>query len=91
MKIKIENISPTKLSIRRAEIRFLGRAGLVRALIDTFNGASPFLVAVCSFVAYTAVGGNVLTPQVAFVSLTLFNQLRFPMNVFALLMLVNPQ
>jgi hypothetical protein len=69
----------------------LGRAGLVRALIDTFNGASPFLVAVGSFVAYTAVSGRVLTPQVAFVSLTLFNQLRFPMNVFAQLMLVNPQ
>ncbi|KAI6216421.1 Mrp-4 [Aphelenchoides fujianensis] len=46
--------------------------------------ASPFLVAASTFTAFLwADESNVLTPEIAFVSLTLFNQLRTPMSSVA--------
>ncbi|EPB66686.1 ABC transporter, ATP-binding protein [Ancylostoma ceylanicum] len=51
--------------IRQKELILLRKSYLVRNVIDSFNTASPFLV--------------------AFVSLTLFNQLRSPMTMIALL------
>lgn len=72
--------------IRKKELLCIIKAGLIRVVLDTFNFASPFLVALGSFATYTAISeDNVLTPEIAFVSLTLFNQLRSPMTMVGLL------
>ncbi|RCN49286.1 ABC transporter transmembrane region [Ancylostoma caninum] len=72
--------------IRQKELVLLRKSYLVRNVIDSFNTASPFLVALFSFATYVLSSpSHELTPQVAFVSLTLFNQLRSPMTMIALL------
>lgn len=59
---------------------------MVRNILDSFNTASPFLVALFSFGTYVLSSpSHQLTPQIAFVSLALFNQLRSPMTMIALL------
>ncbi|VDK67605.1 unnamed protein product [Litomosoides sigmodontis] len=73
--------------IRCKELHLIQKVGLIRALIDTFNTSSPFLVAMLTFATYTlSSSAHILTPQTAFVSLTLFNQLRSPMAMIAYLM-----
>uniref|UniRef100_A0A8R1XNR3 ABC-type glutathione-S-conjugate transporter n=1 Tax=Onchocerca volvulus TaxID=6282 RepID=A0A8R1XNR3_ONCVO len=73
--------------IRRKELYLIRKMGLIRAFVDSFNISSPFLVAMLTFAAYTLSSPtHILTPQIAFVSLTLFNQLRSPMMMFAFLM-----
>nr|CTP81282.1 BMA-MRP-7 [Brugia malayi] len=73
--------------IRSKELYLIRKMGLTRALIDTFNTSSPFFVAVLTFATYTLSSStHILTPQIAFVSLTLFNQLRSPMAMIAYLM-----
>ncbi|KAL3994563.1 ABC transporter transmembrane region family protein [Acanthocheilonema viteae] len=73
--------------IRCKELHLIRKVGLTRALIDTFNTCSPFFVAMLTFATYTlSSSAHILTPQTAFVSLTLFNQLRSPMSVIAYLM-----
>jgi ABC-type multidrug transport system fused ATPase/permease subunit len=54
-------------------------------VIDTLNFTSPFLVAIGSFITFCLISPSSLTPQVAFVSLTLFNQLRSPMTMIGFL------
>ncbi|XGW29325.1 hypothetical protein V3C99_008832 [Haemonchus contortus] len=72
--------------IRQKELVLLRKSFLVRNVMDSFNTASPFLVALFSFGTYVlSSSSHQLTPQVAFVSLTLFNQLRSPMTMIALL------
>uniref|UniRef100_A0A915PLM9 Uncharacterized protein n=1 Tax=Setaria digitata TaxID=48799 RepID=A0A915PLM9_9BILA len=89
--------------IRRKELQLIRKMGLTRAVIDSFNTSSPFLVgfysqlitdllssdmvALLTFATYTLSSDNhTLTPQIAFVSLTLLNQLRSPMIIIANLM-----
>lgn len=68
--------------IRKKELTCVIKAGYVKIVLDTFNFALSFLVALGSFATYTMINkDNVLTPEVAFVSLTLFNQLRSPMQM----------
>ena len=50
-----------------------------------FNFTSPFLVAIGSFVTFCLVNPSALTPQVAFVALTLFNLIRSPMTMIGVL------
>ncbi|VDO37669.1 unnamed protein product [Haemonchus placei] len=72
--------------IRQKELVLLRKSFLVRNVMDSFNTASPFLVALFSFGTYVlSSSSHELTPQIAFVSLTLFNQLRSPMTMIALL------
>nr|CDJ89105.1 unnamed protein product [Haemonchus contortus] len=72
--------------IRQKELVLLRKSFLVRNVMDSFNTASPFLVALFSFGTYVlSSSSHQLTPQIAFVSLTLFNQLRSPMTMIALL------
>lgn len=54
-------------------------------IVSTLTWASaPFLVAVASFAAFVLTSDkNVLTPEKTFVSLALFNILRFPMSMLA--------
>ncbi|GMS94756.1 hypothetical protein PENTCL1PPCAC_16932, partial [Pristionchus entomophagus] len=72
--------------IRERELALVRKSGLVRSMLDTFNNASPFLVAAASFGTFILSSDeHILTPQIAFVSLTLFNQLRMPMMIVAML------
>ncbi|EGT53641.1 hypothetical protein CAEBREN_30570 [Caenorhabditis brenneri] len=68
--------------IREQELALIKKSAMVQNILDSFNTASPFLVALFSF--GTFVLSNSLTPQTAFVSLTLFNQLRAPMAMVAI-------
>nr|UOF76394.1 multidrug resistance-associated protein [Bursaphelenchus xylophilus] len=70
--------------LRRAEVMLIRRAQLTRSIGDVLNVASPFLVALVAFTIFTLSSkGNILTPQVAFVSLTVFAQLRVPLFLIA--------
>ncbi|KAI1708386.1 ABC transporter transmembrane region domain-containing protein [Ditylenchus destructor] len=71
-------------TIREKELACILKAGLLGGIIETFNICAPFLVAICSFASFTLLNpSNSLTPQVAFVSMTLFNQTLTPMLYFA--------
>uniref|UniRef100_A0AAR2K1L7 Multidrug resistance-associated protein 1 n=1 Tax=Pygocentrus nattereri TaxID=42514 RepID=A0AAR2K1L7_PYGNA len=69
-------------AIRESELRVLKKAAYLGA-ISTFTWVcSPFLVALSTFAVYVLVDEhNVLDAQKAFVSLALFNILRFPLNM----------
>uniref|UniRef100_A0A183TW18 Multidrug resistance-associated protein 1 n=1 Tax=Toxocara canis TaxID=6265 RepID=A0A183TW18_TOXCA len=71
-------------ALRDRELFCIERAGLLRTVSDMLNSASPFLVALSTFATYVFIDSrNVLTPEIAFVSLVLFNQLRTPMSTVA--------
>ncbi|PAV91760.1 hypothetical protein WR25_09261 [Diploscapter pachys] len=71
-------------NIRQKELALIRKSAMVRNVIDSFNTSSPFLVAFFSFGTYVLTSkSHELTAQIAFVSLTLFNQLRSPMMVVA--------
>uniref|UniRef100_A0A1I7V336 ABC transmembrane type-1 domain-containing protein n=1 Tax=Caenorhabditis tropicalis TaxID=1561998 RepID=A0A1I7V336_9PELO len=72
--------------IRTKELALIKKSAMVRNILDSFNTASPFLVALFSFGTFVLSNpSHLLTPQIAFVSLALFNQLRSPMTMIALL------
>ncbi|GMR57810.1 hypothetical protein PMAYCL1PPCAC_28005, partial [Pristionchus mayeri] len=78
--------------IRERELALVRKSGLVRSALDTFNNSSPFLVAAASFGTFILSSDeHILTPQIAFVSLTLFNQLKMPMAIIAMLINVTVQ
>uniref|UniRef100_A0A0N5C270 Multidrug resistance-associated protein 1 n=1 Tax=Strongyloides papillosus TaxID=174720 RepID=A0A0N5C270_STREA len=70
--------------LRNKELVYIKKASFLRTTSDMINQAGPFLVALSTFATYTFIDKkNVLTPEIAFVSLTLFNQLRSPMSTIA--------
>lgn len=70
--------------LRYKELSLIKKAAFMRTLSDMLNLAAPFLVALSTFTTYILIDkNNVLTPSIAFVSLTLFNQLRSPMSTIA--------
>ncbi|CAB3400543.1 unnamed protein product [Caenorhabditis bovis] len=70
--------------LREKELSLIKRAAFLRTFSDMLNCASPFLVALSTFATFVCIDPkNVLTPEIAFVSLTLFNQLRSPMSQVA--------
>ncbi|KJH51062.1 ABC transporter, ATP-binding protein [Dictyocaulus viviparus] len=75
--------------IRVSEMALIRKTAIVKTLADMLNISMPFLVrrllvALVTFATYTlSSSNNVLTPQIAFVSLTLFNQLRGPLMMAA--------
>ncbi|XP_020670742.3 ATP-binding cassette sub-family C member 3 isoform X1 [Pogona vitticeps] len=70
------------LEIRKNELRILKKSAYLNA-ISTFAWISaPFLVALTTFSVYVTVDeNNVLDAEKAFVSLSLFNLLKFPLNM----------
>ncbi|MBN3303875.1 MRP1 protein, partial [Amia calva] len=70
------------LKIRDSELNVLKKAAYLSA-VSTFTWVcTPFLVALSTFAVYVLVDDtNVLDAQKAFVSLALFNILRFPLNM----------
>uniref|UniRef100_A0A0N5CDG6 Multidrug resistance-associated protein 1 n=1 Tax=Strongyloides papillosus TaxID=174720 RepID=A0A0N5CDG6_STREA len=74
-------------NIRKKELDCIKKSSIIRSFIDTFNQSSAFLVALLSFTTYTLTdqSSHFLTPQVAFVSLTLFNLMRSPVTMLGML------
>ncbi|XP_056392341.1 multidrug resistance-associated protein 1 isoform X2 [Hyla sarda] len=70
------------LGIRQEELKVLKKSAYLSA-VGTFTWVcAPFLVALSTFSVYVLVGKNdVLDAEKAFVSLALFNILRFPLNM----------
>uniref|UniRef100_UPI004038F946 LOW QUALITY PROTEIN: multidrug resistance-associated protein 1 n=1 Tax=Callospermophilus lateralis TaxID=76772 RepID=UPI004038F946 len=70
------------MAIRREELKVLKKSAYLAA-VGTFTWVcTPFLVALSTFAVYVTVDqNNVLDAQKAFVSLALFNILRFPLNI----------
>lgn len=66
--------------IRERELVFLRKAAMYNAATEFIWSLAPFLVALFSFMTYVFLG-NVLEPEVAFVSMALFNILRMPMTM----------
>uniref|UniRef100_A0A8C3UXD9 Canalicular multispecific organic anion transporter 2 n=1 Tax=Catharus ustulatus TaxID=91951 RepID=A0A8C3UXD9_CATUS len=76
------SFSEKVLEIRKNELRVLRKAAYLNS-VSTFAWISaPFLVALTTFAVYVSVDEeNVLDAEKAFVSLSLFNILKFPLNM----------
>ncbi|KAI6200965.1 hypothetical protein M3Y96_00790800 [Aphelenchoides besseyi] len=69
---------------REKELRLIRKTQLIRTIIDVCNVGASFLVALVSFSLFTLTSSeNILTSKVAFVSLTVFSQLRHPLFIMA--------
>ncbi|XP_054832209.1 ATP-binding cassette sub-family C member 3 [Eublepharis macularius] len=70
------------LEIRKNELRVLKKAAYLNSLSTFAWVSAPFLVALTTFAVYVTVGEkNILDAEKAFVSLSLFNILRFPLSM----------
>uniref|UniRef100_A0A8D0L774 MRP3 protein n=1 Tax=Sphenodon punctatus TaxID=8508 RepID=A0A8D0L774_SPHPU len=70
------------LEIRKNELRVLRKAAYLNSLSTFAWVSAPFLVALTTFAVYVCVDeNNILDAEKAFVSLSLFNILRFPLNM----------
>ncbi|EYC24578.1 hypothetical protein Y032_0013g1981 [Ancylostoma ceylanicum] len=82
-----KSMQSTVLNIREREIDVLKRLAFLNAATTLSWACAPFLVAVLSFAVFVTIDpdNNILTPQVTFVALALFNILRFPLAIFAMI------
>ncbi|KAI9148595.1 ATP-binding cassette glutathione S-conjugate transporter ycf1 [Blastocladiella emersonii ATCC 22665] len=69
-------------NVRQRELRNLKKYGWLSAATGFSWMCTPFLVAFVSFSVHTLVQKEPLTPTKAFVSLSLFNLLQFPLTMF---------
>ncbi|NXK44825.1 MRP1 protein, partial [Chauna torquata] len=70
------------LEIRQKELKVLKKSAYLAAMATFTWVCAPFLVALSTFAVYVKVDkNNILDAQKAFVSLALFNILRFPLNM----------
>uniref|UniRef100_A0A8C0F4S6 Multidrug resistance-associated protein 1 n=1 Tax=Bubo bubo TaxID=30461 RepID=A0A8C0F4S6_BUBBB len=70
------------LEIRQKELKVLKKSAYLAAMATFTWVCAPFLVALSTFAVYVTIDKkNVLDAQKAFVSLALFNILRFPLNM----------
>ncbi|CRL02706.1 CLUMA_CG015844, isoform A [Clunio marinus] len=72
------------LGTRENEMVVLKKAALYNAGTYFVWSLAPFLVSLASFITFVMMGG-VLSPNVAFVAISLFNILRFPMAMFPMM------
>lgn len=74
------------LEIREKELRVLKKLSYLNAGIVFSWICAPFLVSVISFVVFVYLDpeNNVLTPEITFVALSLFDILRFPLALIAM-------
>lgn len=74
------------LQVRNEEMRILRKTAVYSAGTYFVWTMAPFLVQLFSFMTYVLVDDeNVLDPETAFVSLALFNILRFPLTMFPMM------
>ncbi|XP_029825767.2 multidrug resistance-associated protein 1 [Ixodes scapularis] len=72
--------------IREKEVANLRTMAYLSSVLSFLWNCAPFLVSLMSFMTYVLMSNeNVLGPQKAFVSLTLFNILRFPLSMLPML------
>ncbi|NXM50901.1 MRP1 protein, partial [Gymnorhina tibicen] len=70
------------LEIRQKELQVLKKSAYLAAMATFTWVCAPFLVALSTFAVYVTIDkNNILDAQKAFVSLALFNILRFPLNM----------
>ncbi|XP_034083351.1 canalicular multispecific organic anion transporter 2 isoform X2 [Gymnodraco acuticeps] len=70
------------LDIRQKELNVLRKTAYLGALSTMAWTSAPFLVALTTFAVYVSIDeNNILDAEKAFVSLSLFNILRFPLNM----------
>ncbi|XP_027741232.1 multidrug resistance-associated protein 1 isoform X1 [Empidonax traillii] len=70
------------LEIRQKELQVLKKSAYLAAMATFTWVCAPFLVALSTFAVYVTIDkSNILDAQKAFVSLALFNILRFPLNM----------
>ncbi|OWK61874.1 Multidrug resistance-associated protein 1 [Lonchura striata] len=70
------------LEIRQKELKVLKKSAYLAAMATFTWVCAPFLVALSTFAVYVMIDkNNILDAQKAFVSLALFNILRFPLNM----------
>jgi ABC-type multidrug transport system fused ATPase/permease subunit len=70
---------------REKELSFLKEGSNYRSVLIAISGASPSFVAFFTLTTYALLGNN-LDPTNVFTSLALFNQLRFPLTFFPMLL-----
>ncbi|NXD76744.1 MRP3 protein, partial [Halcyon senegalensis] len=76
------SFSEKVLEIRKNELRVLKKSAYLNSLSTFAWISAPFLVALTTFAVYVSVNEkNVLDAEKAFVSLSLFNILKFPLNM----------
>ena len=70
--------------VREQELKVLKDSSYLGAISMFSWSCAPFFVSLITFMIYTKTG-NTLTPEKAFVSLSLFNILRFPMTMLPMM------
>ncbi|NWS94623.1 MRP3 protein, partial [Mionectes macconnelli] len=76
------SFSAKVLEIRKNELRVLKKSAYLNSLSTFAWISAPFLVALTTFAVYVSVDEkNILDAEKAFVSLSLFNILKFPLNM----------
>ncbi|NWU61608.1 MRP3 protein, partial [Pterocles burchelli] len=76
------SFSEKVLEIRKNELQVLKKAAYLNSVSTFIWISAPFLVALTTFAVYVSVGeNNILDAEKAFVSLSLFNILKFPLNM----------
>jgi len=67
---------------RESEVKYMKKNAVIKAMINFVFGSAPILVTLVSFAVYVSLDTrNVLTPEKAFVCLTLFSMLRLPIKL----------
>uniref|UniRef100_A0A0N5BHC0 ABC-type glutathione-S-conjugate transporter n=1 Tax=Strongyloides papillosus TaxID=174720 RepID=A0A0N5BHC0_STREA len=81
------SLQETITAIRKKELINLKQFAYLHAATSLSWSSAPFLVAVITFGVYVTIDpqNNILTPQITFVALALFNILRFPLAIFAMI------
>ncbi|XP_022080967.1 ATP-binding cassette sub-family C member 9-like isoform X2 [Acanthaster planci] len=72
-------------SVRRREIRKLMKAVIFYCIAILTSYFVPAFVTLLSFLLFMSFTGSSLTPAIAFTTLTIVNQLRFPVRMFAMM------
>ncbi|KAH9932951.1 ATP-binding cassette transporter [Fomitopsis serialis] len=68
------------MKIRAKELRYQKLNYHIEVIFNAIWGASPIIVALVSFWHFAVVRGQVLTPSIAFTSISVFNELKFALN-----------
>ncbi|OJT05133.1 ABC transporter ATP-binding protein/permease VMR1, partial [Trametes pubescens] len=68
------------LKVRERELKYQKLNYVIEVLLNTIWNASPILVTLVSFWHFTVVRGQLLTPSIAFTSISVFNELKFALN-----------
>ncbi|KZT70050.1 P-loop containing nucleoside triphosphate hydrolase protein [Daedalea quercina L-15889] len=68
------------MKVRAKELKYQKLNYHIEVIFNAIWGASPIVVALVSFWHFAVVRGQVLTPSIAFTSISVFNELKFALN-----------